>query len=198
MRFPESILDDFAPAEVKGEALVHVKRFGCSEALCGHTIPNWTEPPWPKWLLSPHTAEITCPCCIKFCEEHKAVKITSRDAELIFHLAAFAEDQGQLDSEDLPMLRKLRDAHPEVAERYKYLFGGDKEAPMCRVYLVVKGTGKARTLVSIKPTVEQSVEDLLAQQPADEHFLTEYDFGVPNPHLPEHICQEVEERKSND
>jgi hypothetical protein len=68
---------------------------------------------------------------------------------------------------------------------------------MSRVYLVVKGTGKARTLVSIQPTVEQSVADLLAQQPSEDHFLTEYDFGVPNPHLPEHICQEIE-RKSND
>jgi hypothetical protein len=63
---------------------------------------------------------------------------------------------------------------------------------MSRVYLVVKGTGQARTLVSIQPTVEQSVADLLDQQPSDEHFITEYDFGVPNPHLPLHIRQEVE------
>jgi hypothetical protein len=127
MRIPESMLCDFILAKVGGGTSIHAKRIGESKALCGREITNWLESPGqPEWLVCSDTTEITCPRCIKFCEEHKAVKITQDDAERIFHLAAFADSEGQLGSEDRPVLLKLRDAYPEVAKRYPYLIGVDE------------------------------------------------------------------------
>jgi hypothetical protein len=127
MRIPELMLGDFTLARVGGGTFIHVKRIGCSEAWCGRAITNWLESPGqPKWILCPDTTEITCSCCIKFCEEQQKIAITQDDAETIFELAAFADSEGQLDSEDRPMLLKLRDAYPKVAKRYPYLIGVDE------------------------------------------------------------------------
>ncbi len=66
---------------------------------------------------------------------------------------------------------------------------------MRRVYLVTNGTGTGKTLVSVTPTVEQAVDDLLAQKASDDPVITEYDFDEPNTHVPEHIRQEVERKR---
>jgi hypothetical protein len=127
MRIPTS-MTDFAPTQVEGGTLIHAKRIGESKALCGREITNWLESPGqPEWLLYPDTTDLTCPRCIKLCEEHKAVKITQDEAKVIFELAGFVDDPGGLSSEERALLRKLRDAYPAVAEQYNYIHLGYDE-----------------------------------------------------------------------
>ncbi len=158
-------MNEFIPAKLQGGTLVHAKHIGHNKALCGRTITNWLE--------SPGTPEwYLCP---------DATELTCPQCIKIC---------GEQNVESTP--NDVETSNSSTRWRAKSTTIGET---MCRVYLVVKGTGKARTLVSIKPTVEQSVANLLAQKPSEDHFLTEYDFGAPNPHLPEHICQEVERKR---
>lgn len=118
MRIPEA-MNDFVPTKVQGGILIHARRIGQSEALCGRT------PGQPEWCLFSTTTDLTCPKCIKFCSEQQRVEITPSEAALIFSMAGFADGEGQLRVEDFSLLRKLRDVYPGVWKKYDYIDLGD-------------------------------------------------------------------------
>ena len=122
MRIPK-VMNEFAPAKLQGGTLVHAKHIRHDKALCGRTITNWLESPGtPEWYLCLDGTDLTCPECRRLCGEQN-VELTPDDVDRIFRLAGCADSEGLLDAEDRPMLRKLRDAYPGVAEHYRSLFG---------------------------------------------------------------------------